>query len=346
MQYGLHALHRNALARIGWAADDLASYLLDLHLNDPWDTFNEPLDEYGDVLGDDGRAAWFEHVRSRLDALPDLPFGASFDESYPYQRLAGVLAEEARAAGDRDALIQLAMRTCTSARDCYWIAELYLEQGNTDRALEWLDKGDATADERAHDHSLRVSVHRAREEWARAAEAQLELFRKSPGIGHFRQLEELAARAGRIEQTKLLAMDYLRSGLDRDRWHGPACGLTLAEILHADGIVAEAVALVDSHARNPQDLIDAAGWLMENDPSQAAEFMARAIEGHIQHKNKGGYRQAVDLLIEQRELFDRAGENRFNEFVTELRERHKPKRNLQALLNNIAATRTGQKPKR
>jgi len=54
----------------------------------------------------------------------------------------------------------------------------------------------------------------------------------------------------------------------------------------------------------------------------------------------------VDLLIEQRELFDRAGENSFNGFVTELRARHKPKRNLQALLNNIATTGTGKKPKR
>jgi hypothetical protein len=346
LQHGLHALHRNALARSGWAADDLASYLLDLQLNDPWDTFNDVLGEYGELLGDDGRAAYFAHVRSRLDALPDLPFGASFDESYPYMRLTGILAEEARAAGDRDALIGLAKRTCTSARDRYGIAELYLEQGNRDRALEWLDKGDAAADERTRDHSLRVSVHRASEEWAKAADAQLELFKKSPGVSQFRQLEELAARAGRGKQTKQVAVDYLRSGLDRDRWHGPACGFTLAAILHADGVTAEAAALVNAYARNPQDLVDAAGWFAENDPGQAAEFVARAIEGHIERKNKDGYRQAVDLLIEQRELFDRAGENRFNEFVGALRARHKPKRNLQALLNDVAATGTGQKPKR
>jgi len=346
LQHGLHALHRDALARSGWAADDLASYLLDLHLNDPWDTFNDVLGEYGELLGDDGRAAYFAHVRSRLDSLPDLPFGASFDESYPYMRLTGILAEEARAAGDRDALIELARRTCTSARDRYGIAELYLEQGNPDRALAWLDKGDAAADERTRDHSLRVSVHRAREEWAKATDAQLELFKRSPGVGQFRQLEELAACAGRGEQTKQVAVDYLRSGLDRDRWHGPACGFTLAAILHADGVTAEAAALVNAYARNPQDLVDAAGWFAENDPGQAAEFVARAIEGHIERKNKDGYRQAVDLLIEQRELFDRAGENRFNEFVGALRARHKPKRNLQALLNDVAATGTGQKPKR
>ncbi len=346
LQYKLHALHRNALARIGWAADDLAAYLLDLHLNDPWDTFNDVLDRYGDLLGDDGRVAYFAHVRSRLDALPDLAFGASFDESYPYKRLTGMLADGARAAGDHEALIELARRTCTSARDCYGIAALYLEQGSLDRALEWLDKGDAAADERTRDHSLRVSVHRAREEWARAADAQLELFKRSPDLGQFRQLEDLAVRAGQGEQTKQVAVDYLRFGLDRDRWHGPACGLTLAAILHADGVTAEAVELVNACARNPQDLVDAAGWFAENDPGQAAEFVARAIEAHIQRTNKGGYRQAVDLLIEQRGLFDRVGEHRFNEFITELRARHKPKRNLQALLNNVAATGTGTKPKR
>lgn len=344
LQHGLHALHRDALARIGWAADDLASYLLDLHLNDPWDTFNDVLGEYGELLGDDGCAAYLAHVRSLLDALPDLPFGASFDEAYPYMQLTGILAEEAHAAGDRDALIALAKRTCTSARDCYGIAELYLERGNPDKALEWLDKGDAAADEKARNHALRVSVHRARKEWAKAADAQLDLFKKSPGIGQFRQLEELAARAGRGEQTKQVAVDYLRSGLGKDRWHGPACGFTLALILHADGVTAEAAALVNAYARNPQDLVDAAGWFAENDPGQAAEFVARAIEGHIQRKNKDGYRQAVDLLIEQRELFGRAGENRFSEFVGALRARHKPKRNLQALLSDVASTGTGQRP--
>jgi len=341
LQYALHALHRDALARIGWVADDLASYLLDLHLNDPWDTFNEPLDEYGDVLGDDGRAAWLKHVRSRLDALPDLPFGASFDEAYPYQRLTGILAVEARAAGDCDALIELAMRTCTGARDCYGIAELYLEQGDTRRAMDWLHKGDAAADEKTRNHALRVSVHRAREEWAKAADAQLELFKRSPDLSLFRQLEVLATRAGRGVQVKQLAVDYLRSGPGRDRWHEAACGLTLAAILHADGATAEAAALVDAHSRNPQDLVDAAGWFAENDPGQAAEFVARAIEAHIQRKNKEGYRQAVDLLLEQRELFERVGENRFSEFVAELRARHKPKRNLQALLDNIEVTGTG-----
>lgn len=346
LQHGLHALHRDALARSGWAAEDLASYLLDLHLRDPWDTFSNVLDEYGELLGDDGCAAYFAHVRSRLDALPDLPFGANFDESYPYLRLTGILAEAARAVGDHDTLIELARRTCTSARDRYRIAELYLEQGNPDRALEWLDKGDAAADERSRDHSLRVAVHRAREEWAKATDAQLEVFKRSPGVGPFRQLEALAARAGRGEQTKQVAVDFLRSSLERDRWHGPACGFTLAAILHGDGVTGEAVKLVNAYARNPQDLIDAAGWFEENDPTLAAEFVARAIEGHIQRKNKDSYRQAVDLLIEQRELFDRAGEDRFNEFVSALRTRHKPKRNLQVLLDNFAATRTGQKPKR
>jgi uncharacterized Zn finger protein len=346
LQYELHALHRNALARISWAADDLASYLLDLHLNDPWDTFNDVLNEYGELLGDDGRAAYFAHVRVRLDALPDLHFGASFDESYPYKRLTGILAEEARAAGDHDALIELAKRTSTSALDRYGIAELYLEQGNLDRALELLDKGDAAVDERTRDYSLRVKVHSAGEEWVKAAEAQLELFKKSPDLGRYRQLEDLAARAGRGEQIKQFAVDYLRAGLKRDRWHGAACGFTLAAILHADGITGEAVELVNACARNPQDLVHAAGWFAESDPGQAAQFVARAIEAHIQRKNKSGYRQAVDLLLEQRELFDRAGEDRFNEFVAELRTRHKPKRNLQALLNNLAATATGQEPKR
>jgi len=333
LQYALHALHRGALVRVGWSADELATYLLDLHLDDPWDSFGNVLDEYGDVLGDDGRAAWFGETRARLDALPDLPFGASFDESYPYLRLTAILADEARAAGDHETLIDLARRTCTRSHHCYEIAELYLEKGDLDQALQWLDRGDAAAEERSRNLSVRVSVHRARQEWAEAAAAQLQVLRRSPSLAQFRHLEELAAHAGQGEELKQTAIDCLRSGLEGRHWYSSACGLTLAGILQANGDTAGAAALVRDHARDAQDLLEAAEWFAENDPGQAAEFVARAIEAHIQRKNKNGYRDAVDLLIARRELFERAGEGRFGALVAELRTRHKAKRNLQALLD-------------
>lgn len=335
LQYALHALHRDALARIDWSADELAAYLLDLHLDDEWDTFSNVLDEYGAVLGDDGRAAWFAEARARLDALPELPFGASFDESYPYLRLTAILADEARAAGDHDTLVELARRTCTRSHHCYEIAELYLENGDLDQALQWLDRGDAAAEERSRDLSVRVAVHRAREEWAEAAAAQLQVLRRSPSLAQFRRLEELAAHAGRGEELKQAALDCLRSGLEGIHWYSAACGLTLAAILQADGDTAGAAALVRDHARDAQDLVEAAGWFAENHPGQAAEFVERAIEAHIQRKNKNAYRDAVDLLIERRELFERAGQGRFGALVAELRTRHKAKRNLQALLDKV-----------
>jgi uncharacterized Zn finger protein len=337
-------LHRAALARIGWAPDKLASHLLELSLNDPWDTFSRVLDEYGEVLGDDGRAAFFSHARSRLDALPALPFGADFDEKYPYLQLTGILADQARAADDREALIELDRRTCTDALDCYRIASQYLDLEDSDRASEWLDKGDAAAQDRTRDYALRVAVHCARKEWGKATEAQREEFTRSPHIGQYRRLEELAARAGRGEQTKEDAIHYLRSGLSKDRWHASTCALTLAAILYADGVAAEAAALVDAHARNAEDLIQAAGWFGEHDPGQACKFVLRAVEGHIERKSNASYRRAVDLLIEKRALFDRAGEARFKEVVDELRQRHKAKRNLQALLNEATAAPRGDLP--
>jgi hypothetical protein len=53
--------------------------LLDLTSQDPADQFVNLLENYAEVLGEPGQAAFFALVESRLDALPAVAFGASFE---------------------------------------------------------------------------------------------------------------------------------------------------------------------------------------------------------------------------------------------------------------------------
>lgn len=332
LQDDLHELHRAALQRQGWSPKKLASHLLTLRLDDPWDTFDRLPQSYAEVLGEAGITAFYAEAKARLDKLPALPFGAEFDEKLPYLHLSHLLQERAEADGDLTAQIELALQTCTSALDCYRLAKLYLKAGDTTAASEWLSKGDAAADERGRDHRLRVAVHEARGEWPLAVAAQRNLFEQSPSIGDYRSLQELAAKAGQAVAEKKQAIRLLQAGLHSTPWHENRCALTLARIFHDDGKTTEAAVLVREHIHEEHQLLEAAQWFAY-EPRTAAEFCAAAIEACVMGKTNASYRRAAEMLVEHRGLFEKARSGYFNDLVGELRTRHKAKRNFIALLN-------------
>ena len=68
-------------------------------------------------------------------------------------------------------------------------------------------------------------------------------------------------------------------------------------------------------------------------PLDVIPIYEREAERQIGTKTNGGYRAAVKLLDRTRTLCTRAGRSeRFDELVAGVRARHKPKRNLMALL--------------
>jgi uncharacterized Zn finger protein len=334
-QHDLRELHIHVLSRLEWPPEKLAEHLLDLALQDPFDQFANVLEDYAHVLGEQGLAAYFELVQSRLDAMPALAFGADFEETYPYLQLAGFLRDRAEAVDDVLALIRLAKRTCTNVRDYYRIAALYVRLPDLDEALAWLDKADAVSEARGSDLALRVSVHSAREEWLEALASQRKVFESQASESAYQTLQALAARAGNAELVHAEAKRFLRGKLQGLPWQREPHAVTLAAILHADGKTSEAFDTIREHVVDPERLLAVKPWFEEQAPGLQGELIARAIEGFIGNKNKRGYRKAVDLLRVSRGLFEKMGEDAFDTFVADLRARHRAKRNLMAMLDAL-----------
>ncbi len=69
-------------------------------------------------------------------------------------------------------------------------------------------------------------------------------------------------------------------------------------------------------------------------PLDSISVYEREMESQIETKTNRGYRAAVDWLARIRRLASEAGEpGRFDELLNRVRQQHKPKRNLMALLD-------------
>jgi hypothetical protein len=334
-QVTLCELHVAALARLAWPAERKAEHLLDLASQDEWDQFSGVPDRYLEALGEDGLAAFYSAVETRLDTLPPLPAGADFNAKYPYLRLTHYLEARAEASEDWDALIALAKRTATNDHDYQRIASLYLRQKDADSAADWLAKADEVVGKgRNSSASLWVEVHVAREDWAAAVDAHRRVFESQPSYALYLRLVELAGLAGSETRIKRDTAAWLRAG-HKTGWLDNQYAYTLAQILCEQQDWEGAYEALAGRVQEPAYLIDGARWLAIAAPALACKLYAVAIEAAIQKKTKRGYQTGVDILAEAEPVFDAVDSDAFGNFVEDLRQRHRQKRNFVAALEEL-----------
>jgi len=329
----LQDLHGEALQRVEWTPERKAMHLLDLVLDTDSDQFNDVPHAYAEALGDEGLVAFYADVEARLNSLPKLSAGADFREKYPYLRLSSYLKDRAAECEDWGSLIELEKATATSERDYRQIAALCLRHADSGAAEEWLVKADAIdSGDNAGAASLWTQVYIARENWREAVNAQQRVFQHEPEYENFSQLIELAEHANCADQVRAETKAMLSEPV-RNLWQAARHAFTLARILRDEQDWEASYQAIASHINDPERLLEAARSLREPAPNRASELYVRAIEALIGKKNKRGYRDAVNALLEARPCFDAIDSDEFTRFVAALRTKHKQKRNLMAALD-------------
>lgn len=338
LQERLRTLHATALAEVDWPPAKVAGHLLDLVLADDTDTLNDAVALHRDALGDAGRTALYSDIRKRLEALPELEFGASFDAKYPFLRLSALLRDKLEADGDIAGQIELARRTCTSARDCQKIAQLYLALPDLEQALVWLDRADGAPGHRQVDYATRVAVHRARGEWSAATSAQRQLFQAQPTRLAYDTLMDLAELAEQRAEAESAARRFLRTRIQAGTRDRSVCADTLASILRDEGKSGAAYELVLSAVDDEQSLLGWAAWCADElDATRGLTLGGRAVDLCAARGPGIGYRQALAALERLRPVAERAGEMAFAKFVRQTRIRHKARRPFVAMLDKAVA---------
>ncbi len=151
----------------------------------------------------------------------------------------------------------------------------------------------------------------------------------------YRRLLDETDLLGERATFRTKALEHLR----REVATQPATGRgrpsdVLIEILLFDGEIDDAWAVAGEHGCDERQWLTLAGARQEDHPLDAIPIYERAALAAIGAKNNKSYAIAVDHLGRVRQLAELTGApSLFTELIAEIRTKHKPKRNLMALLD-------------
>ena len=139
----LQELHLVACRAARPEPDELAARLFAWELGDEWDVFSAAPETYADVLGAHGLATYRRLAEAEWTKVPALGPGSGegrSDSSRRY-RVTSMMESLARAAGDVDELVAVRSRDLSVAYRFLEIAQVCLEAGREDEALDWAERG-------------------------------------------------------------------------------------------------------------------------------------------------------------------------------------------------------------
>ena len=326
------------LAACETAASDpvaLARRLVDLELTSELDGFHRAAATYADVLGLVGLA---EYRRLIEPAWTKIGNGDDLGNSRDYtirEAMIGV----ALASGDPDDVIRVRSRSLRTPDDYLEIVRVLTDAGRSVEAIEWSQRGlTAMAERTSQTPPLREALAALLRDTGDAV-GSIRLFddeyHRGPSLASYRRLLDQADLLGERATFHTKALEYLRREIATQPTAGRARPSdVLIEILLFDGEIDDAWAVASEHGCDERLWLTLAASRQHDHPLDAIPIYKRAALAAINTKNNKGYATAVDHLGRLRQLAERAGDpSLFVALIAEIRTKHKPKRNLMALLD-------------
>jgi uncharacterized Zn finger protein len=337
-------LHLLACRRARPDPVELGRRLLELELSSEHDAYYDSIDRYAAVLGKKGTTAFKEAAQRHWSKVPSVaPGQPERDGLYRHNRITHVMERLAARSGDPDELAAVLAKDLSLAYQFVRIAEVYREAGRFEEALDWAGRGlaafptrpewrlrELTADElhRRGDHQEALKLV-----WA--------AFEESPGLTGYQRLHDHVKKAhADWPSWSDRALKFVRAHIDRrrgrqqSRWDAVPDRSSLVEIFlwRKEPEIAWREAVEGG--------CDERLWLQlasirEGDhPEDAVPIYQRRVERLAAAKNNQAYAEAVDVMKTIGKLMATMEPPRdFRAYVTEVRSRHRPKRNLMALLD-------------
>lgn len=345
----LGELHLDACAATRPDPVELAARLFAREIGeDDLEVFYGAATRYADVLGSAGLAEYRRRAEQAWAQLPTLAPGqrGSFDTSR--FRLSGIMESLAEIDEDVDAVVDVLAQGLSSSYQFVRIGERLVQAERFDDARTWLERGHTAFGEGADhrlDEALAAEYHRGGQ-----PDKAVELFWRIHSVGPnpttYHRLREQSERADcwtvrRDDAYAVLeaAVDARRkkAGQSRSRtvWGVPADGSDLVTVLLDEGRAGEAWALAQDRGCTERLWRRLAQLREQTHPDDAIPIWQRAIEQSIELKKNHAYDEAVRLMGHVETLLTAAGRvEAFGPYITEIRVRHKPKRNLMKLMDS------------
>lgn len=320
----------------------LARRLFEWELRSDYDTFCGAVEEYADVLGEDGLAVYRQLVEAEWAKVGTLSPGQDDPERYGRRyRITSMMRGLASESGDVEAQVAVMSRDLSVAYRFLEIANLYKSNGRPDKALEWAEKGLAAfpkrTDDRLRDFLADEYHRRGRHDeaialiWARFSELST--------LQHYKELKAHADRANQWPAWRAKAIQLLRDdiagkklGNAREpwRWRTDASELIRIHLWEKD-----TEAAWEEAKRSGCDgplWLDLAATREKDHPEDALAIYRPIIEPAIESSD---YERAAGFLGKVMKLMIALGrEQEFDSYLQQIRTTYKRRKNLMKLLDS------------
>jgi uncharacterized Zn finger protein len=343
----LEGLHHKACKQAKPDQEALAKRLFEWELGGDYDTFFDAVNTYADVLGERGLA---EYRRLADKEWADVPALGSDREDRPRyygkrEILADIMQTLAYRTGDVEALVAIKSKDLSNSFAYLEIAQIYKEQGDDEKALEWAEEGAWVFPGGGHP-DLRRFLADEYHDRGRHEEAMDLIWKEFAGrlrLDGYQELKAHADRAGAWEIWRRKALDSVRKDIAREKKELPQSYLSfpadhskLVEILLWEGNVEDAWREAKEGGCSDWLWLDLAARREGDHPEDSISVYQERIEPLVNQTNNKAYRGAYELLLKVRTLMrrlDRQAE--FDEYVELLRLEYKRKRNFMKLLDQF-----------
>jgi uncharacterized Zn finger protein len=345
----------------------LAEHLFQGEMDSGFGSFSHAVETYAAILGDAGIAYYRELAESMWEEFPTLTPKDSAQWNYKRHKLQHILETLAKARGDLEAVVAIKRRDLSNSRTYLEIAQLYFQDGQLDRALEWAESGLKAFDR--PETSLRdfvIEEYHRRGRIEEAMELAWQAFTQAITLSSYQKLKTQAERVNQWAIWRDKALAHIRQQLEpptpppqppkatqasRSRpsvqvrrvasypaWNPPT-------LFARDRSLLVEIFLWESEDQLAWQEAQAGGcskqlWLklaarrQQTHPADALPIYQREIEPLIQQTNNTTYANAISFLHEVHDLMLRLNQQaEFQALVAHLRQTYKAKRNFIALLN-------------
>jgi uncharacterized Zn finger protein len=299
---------------------------------------------YRDALGLVGQHRYRELAETEWRKFKPRDAKDSYDAHR--SRITRIMEQLARDSGDVEDLVAIKSRDLSSDYHYLGIAEICAKAGQSDKALEWAERGLKAFPERP-DNRLRdflVAVYLKLKRNDEALQLTWVQFEEQVTLEYYKKLHDVADKLGIWSGQRERALQTVADVIAREanatsKWRPkpstPDYSLRV-EIALWENDLNTAWEFAHKGIRNRSLLIELAGKLASSRPDDAVSLYRRAIPHIVEQTSNTAYEQAIKLIRKVGELMNVQNQPRqFGDYLAELHVQFKPKRNFIKLLDGV-----------
>ncbi|KAM3096633.1 DUF6880 family protein [Phormidesmis sp. 146-35] len=322
----------------------LAERLFEFELGTDYDTFYNAVDTYQDILGEPGLARYQQLAEAAWQEIPTLTANQQRTSlSSKRWRLTRMMESLAEQTGDIEAIVAIKRRDLSSGYHYFEIAELYQQDGQSDRALQWAEDGLKAFPDRP-DSRLREFVIQQYQQRGRFDDAMTIVwacFTERPALMTYQTLKTEADCNHQWSKWRERALKQIRQRIEESKrqktgmlFHGYRDHSLLVEIFLWEGETESAWQEAKAGGCSKALWIQLANQREPDHPEDSLSIYMNEIEPLIQQTNNNAYAEAVGFLKKARSLMLKLSlRSQFDQYQEHLRSTYKNKRNFIKLLN-------------